>query len=81
MFLLYFVCVFIRSVCTIRYDTFQIEMLEMAAPVDCIKRWVSPKEAGRRPPHCLSASFLLGKLRTFCFFVFCDLAVSDFSPE
>ena len=56
-------------------------MLEMAAPVDCIKHWVAPKEAGRRPPHCLSASLLLGKWRTFCFFVFCDLAVSDFSPE
>lgn len=38
------------------YDIFQIEMLEMAAPVDCIELWVSPDEGGRRStplPKCI----------------------------
>lgn len=53
---------------------------ENSAPVDCIKHLVSFNEEGEGA-ETLSGSFLLSKLYTFYFFVFCDLAVSDFSPE
>lgn len=78
IFLLYFICIFINvCVCVIYFR----QMLETPAPVDCIKHLVSSNEGGRRSSPPSSASLLLDKLRTFYFFVFCDLAVSDFSPE